>query len=46
MMRQRLETLVLSAASDTVGCKAVFRPEEWTATLLEFVGQSLTRWPS
>src|ERR671938_213337 len=41
-VRQRSEALVLGAASDTVGRKAAFRPKEWTANLLEFLGQSRT----
>jgi replicative DNA helicase len=39
-VRQRAEALVLGAASDTVGRKAAFTPEEWTSNLLEFLGQS------
>ena len=39
-VRQRSEALVLGAASDMVGRKAAFRPEEWTADLLAFLGQS------
>ena len=41
-VRQRAEALILGAASDTVGRKVAFRPEEWTANLLDFFGQSRT----
>jgi replicative DNA helicase len=40
VVRQHSEALILGAASDTVGRKVAFGPEEWTANLMDFLGQS------
>jgi len=41
-VKDRAEALVLGAASDTLGRKLLFRPSDWTASLLDYLGEAQT----